>query len=424
MKFNKYILDNGLRVVLSPMRDTQAVAIQILVEAGSKYENRKNNGISHFLEHMIFKGTKKRPRAKIISEQLDGVGAEYNAFTGQEQTGYWVKLPKDKFSLGLEVVSDLYLNSLLREEDIQMEKGVILQEAAMYQDTPMLHVADVFEELIYGDQPAGWPIIGTNKNITSFKRKDFVDYIEKHYQPSKTVLSVAGNFDEDKALDLIKGIFGLLRNKRTLGKKRTIESQAGPQLKVVDKKTEQTHLMLGVRSCDMFSEDRYAASIMSAILGSGMSSRMFLNIREKHGLTYYISAANNQNTDSGYFFVKAGVQRNNLQKAVKLIIRELQKIKEKKVSKREMNKAMEYLKGGLLMNLESSDEVASFFGNQELYRKEIKQPENLIEKLEKVTEDDILKLAKKIFVNQGLNLAVIGPHQDREKEKLEKILKI
>jgi predicted Zn-dependent peptidase len=424
MKVNKYVLNNGLRIVLSPMRDTQAVAIQILVEAGSKYENKKNNGISHFLEHMMFKGTKKRPKAKMISEQLDSVGAEYNAFTGQEQTGYWVKLPKDKFSLGLDVVSDLYLNPLLKEEDIQTEKGVILQEAAMYQDTPMLYISDVFGGLIYGDQPAGWPVIGTNKNIISFKRKDFVDYIEKHYQPSKTVLSVAGNFDGDKALDLIKGIFGSLRNKRTFGKKRTVESQTRPRLKIINKKTEQTHLMLGVRSCDMFSEDRHTASIMSVILGSGMSSRMFLNIREKHGLTYYISAANNQSTDAGYFFVKAGVQHNNLQKAVKLIIRELQKIKEKKVSKRELSKAMEYLKGGLLMNLEASDEVASFFGNQELYRKEVKQPEELIEKLEKVTEDDILKLAKKIFVNRGLNLAVIGPHQDKEKDQLEKILKI
>jgi predicted Zn-dependent peptidase len=236
-------------------------------------------------------------------------------------------------------------------------------------------------------------------------------------------LSVAGNFDGDKALDLIKGIFGSLRNKRTFGKKRTIESQTKPQLKIINKKTEQTHLMLGVRSCDMFSEDRYAASIMSAILGSGMSSRMFLNIREKYGLTYYIKAANNQDTDAGYFFVKAGVQHNNLQKTVKLIIKELQKIKEKKVSRREMNKAVEYLRGRLLMNLESSDEVASFFGNQELYRKEVKQPEELIKELEKVTEDDILKLAKKIFVNRGLNLAVIGPCQDKERDELEKILK-
>lgn len=422
MDFKKHVLKNGLRVVFIPMEDTQTVTVQILVGAGSKYESKKNNGISHFLEHMVFKGTKKRPTAKKISEELDNFGADYNAFTGKEQTGYWIKAPKNHFGTALEVVSDIYLNPLLKQTDINTERGVILQEAAMYKDLPMRYIWDVFEKQLYGDTPAGWDIIGTQGNIKNFQRKDFVQYLEKHYHPKNTVMIVAGNFDEKKALSNIEKSFAGAKNQAKKGKKEVIESQKKPNQEILFKETDQTHLLLGFRACDMFSEDRHACILLGTILGGGMSSRMFSNIREKHGLTYYINAASEQTTDTGYIFASAGVEHKNLEKAVKLILDEFRKIKDRPVSQKELQKAKEYLKGKTLMGLESSSAVATFFGDQELFKKRIKKPAELFEKIDKITPADINKAAKKFIVNKGLNLAVIGPQKN---EKLtEKILKI
>jgi predicted Zn-dependent peptidase len=422
MNYTKHILENGLRAVFVPMKDTQTVTVMILVEAGSKYENKKNNGISHFLEHMMFKGTKKRPSSKIITEQLDGVGGDYNAFTGKEQTGYYVKVAAQHFNMALDVVSDLYLNPLLDEKEIEKERGVILQEAAMYRDTPVRYVWDVFEQLLYGDQPAGWDIIGTKKNIKSVKRKDFSDYLSKMYLPQSTVVVVAGNFDEKKALAEIKRIFGKkLSKKERIGKLKTRQSQTRPQLRIHFKKTDQTHLILGVRSCNMFSHDRYATSLLGTVLGGGMSSRMFHNIREKYGLTYYIDAASEQTTDSGYFFARAGVEHKNLKKTIQLILKEFEKVKNKQIPPRELSKAKEYIKGTTLMSLESSSAVASFFGDQELFERKVKKMEDIFKKVDAVTANDLLAVSRKIFSVKGLNLALIGPHQS-EKE-LYKLLK-
>ncbi len=421
MEFKKYILKNGLRVILVPMQDTQTVTVQILVEAGSKYETKNNNGISHFLEHMVFKGTKNRPTAKKISETLDNFGADYNAFTGKEQTGYWIKAPKNHFDVALNVVSDIYLNPLLKKKDIDTERGVILQEAAMYKDMPMRYIWDIFENLLYGDQPAGWDIIGSENNIKNFQPSDFKNYIDKNYQPKSTVVCIAGNFDKDKALKKIKGLFIRKRNKTKKGKKKVSQQQKTPQLKFFYKKTDQTHLLLGTRSCDMFHTDRYPTVLLGTILGGGMSSRMFTNIREKYGLTYYINAATEQTTDTGYIFASAGVEHKNLEKVVTLILKEFKKIKEGKISQKEIKKAKEYLKGKTLMNLESSSAVTNFFGDQELLKKKVKKPEEIFQKIDQVTENDIKKIAKKIFIDKGLNLAIIGPQENEE--KISKILK-
>ncbi len=421
MEFKKYVLKNGLRIVLIPMQDTQTVTAQILVEAGSKYETKSNNGISHFLEHMVFKGTKNRPSAKKISETLDNFGAEYNAFTGKEQTGYWIKAPKNHFDIALDVVSDIYLNPLLKKKDIDTERGVILQEAAMYKDMPMRYVWDIFENLLYGDQPAGWDIIGVEKNIKQFQPADFKNYLDENYQPKSTVVCIAGNFNKGKALKKIEKLFTRKKNKTKKKKEEVFQKQKTPQLKFFYKKTDQTHLLLGVRSCDIFHADRYPTVLLGTILGGGMSSRMFANIREKHGLTYYINAATEQTTDTGYTFASAGVEHKNLEKVITLILKEFKKIKEGTTSKKEIKKAKEYLKGRALMNLESSSAVATFFGDQELFKKKIKKAEEIFQKIDRVTESDIKKIAKKIFVSNGLNLAVIGPQKNEE--KISKILK-
>ncbi|MFO7807056.1 MAG: pitrilysin family protein [Candidatus Moraniibacteriota bacterium] len=417
MNFKKTILNNGTRVVLIPMKDTQTVTVQILVEAGSKYENKKNNGISHFLEHMMFKGTKKRPNAQIISEELDSVGGTYNAFTGKEQTGYWVKVPKQHADMALDVVSDMYLNSLLKQEEIDKEKGVILQEKSMYQDTPMRYVWDVFEELLYGDQPAGWDIVGTEDNIKNFSREDFVDYMNKFYIPQTTVVVVSGNFKERDIDDKINKYFGDNENNSRTEKVKVKEKQDSPQVKIHYKETDQTHLLLGVRSVDMFDPHRYADVLLGTILGGGMSSRMFSEIREKRGLTYYISCAADQATDTGYIFTGAGVEHKNLIKTLQLILRELKKTTQEKISEKEIAKAKEYIKGKTLMSLESSSAVANFFGDQELFKKKVEEPEELFKKIDAVTADDIKEAAQKNFRNDRLNLAVIGPHKNDEEIK-------
>ncbi|MFW5884719.1 MAG: M16 family metallopeptidase [Patescibacteria group bacterium] len=418
MNFKKETLKNGARVVLIPMKDTQTVTVQVLVEAGSKYENKQNNGISHFLEHMMFKGTQKRPNAQIISEELDSVGGTYNAFTGKEQTGYWVKVPKKHTDMALDVVSDMYLNSLLKQEEIDKERGVILQEKSMYQDTPMRYVWDVFEELLYGDQPAGWDIVGSEENIKKLNRQDFVSYLKNFYIPQSTVVVIAGNFNEQSILSKVEEYF----NKQEGGeskekKKKTVEKQTAPGLKIHYKETDQTHLLLGVRAANMFDPDRYAAVLLGTILGGGMSSRMFSEIREKRGLTYYIQCAADQATDTGYLFTGAGVEHKNLIPAVELILKELKKTAQELIPEKEIIKAKEYIKGKTLMSLESSSAVASFFGDQELFKKKPQKPEDLFKKIDAVTAEYMLKTAQNIIKNEKLNLAVIGPHKKEEEIK-------
>ncbi len=422
MEFSRHVLDNGLRVVLAPLESTQTVTVQILVEAGSKYETRKNNGISHFLEHMMFKGTKKRPNAQIISEQLDQVGGEYNAFTSEEETGYWVKVPFDHFPMALDVVSDMFRNSLLRQEEIDRERGVILQEEAMCKDTPMRYISDIFEELLYGDQPAGWNIIGTQENIKEFQRKDFLDYLNQRYLPQNTVVVIAGKIDPEKALELAKKHFeDLPKVSSDSDKKSVVEKQSQSALKIHTKKTDQTHLFLGVRGPHMFSPRRFAAKALGMILGGGMSSRTFINIRERHGLTYYVGSSMETSTDTGFLYIRAGVAHENLPKTVDLIIQELQKLRDEPVAPKELDKIKEYFRGVTLMNLESSDSVASFVGNQELFRKKVRGPESFFKKINQLTAEDIQAEAQQMFQDKNLNLAVIGP-QEKNQVKLEENL--
>ncbi len=421
MKYTKKILKNGTRVILAPNTGTETITIQILVEAGSKYENAENNGISHFLEHMIFKGTKKRPTAKIISEEIDSVGGAFNAFTSKEQTGYWVKAPKQHLEMVLDVVSDIYLNSTFKQAEIDKERGVILQEMAMYKDMPMHHIWDIFENLFYGNQPAGWDIIGTVENINRFQRKDFIDYLKTFYIPQSTVVIVAGNFDEKEVFKKIKNYFE--KNKKPAkktGKLKTFENQKKPQLRIHAKETDQTHLIIGVKAVDMFDEDRYPISLLATILGGGMSSRMFDELREKRGLTYYVNSDTEQYTDAGYFYASAGVKHSNLEKTIDLILKEFKKTIQKKITEKELHKVKEYIKGKTLMSLESSTAVASFLGNQELFRKKINDPKEIFKKIDNVTTADLMRVAKEIFKDENLNLALIGPHQNNR--NLEKHL--
>jgi len=423
LQFEKYKLANGVRVILVPDDKAVSTIAQVLVETGSKYETKKLNGISHFVEHMVFKGTKKRPSTKIIAEEIDAVGGQMNAFTGQEETGYWIKVPSKHSKLALEVVADIYLNPLLDEKEVEKERGVILQEMAMINDSPGRKIEDVFMDLLYGDQPAGWSIIGTEKSVKKIQASDLRKYMQKKYSPQKTVVTVAGNFDVVKMKEVIEKFFGAKKRQRGGVMRKIVENQSKPQIKIENKETDQTHLILGFRTFDMFDKRRYALSLLSGILGGGMSSRMFLKIREREGLAYYIHTANELSLDSGVFVVQAGVGHNNLKKAVKLILQEIKKISQKQVSQRELKKAKDKLEGGVLMGLETIQARAGFVANQELHRKEVKTVDYILEQYKKVTVADIQKVARDIFRNSKLNLAVIGP-QEGEKDDLRKILQV
>jgi len=427
MHFKKTTFKNGLRLITAPMADTRAVTVIVAVAAGSKYETKRVNGLSHFLEHMFFKGTKKRPKTKDIAEALDAAGGEFNAYTSTESTAYYAKVDKEHIHLAIDVVSDIFLNSKIEAKEINKERGVILQEINMYEDTPMMAVGEEFENLLYGDQPAGWKVIGTKENIARVERKDFVEYRAKYYNASNTVVAVVGNFGEAGESGVIREIgkiFSRLRKGEVNKKQRTVEKQAAPALKIKHKKTDQAHLILGFRGYDMFHEDRFALSLLANILGGTMSSRLFLSVRERLGLAYYVRASDDESSDCGYFSVSAGVDTDKakIEKTVKTIISEIKKIREKGVSEKELQKAKDNSRGRMALSLEGSDDVASFLAGQELGRREIKRPEEIMAKIDRVKKSDILRVARDIFRNEKLNLAIIGPIKN--KEYLERILKL
>ena len=418
----KTTLKNGLRIITVPMRSTKAVTVLVLVGTGSKYEKKEESGISHFLEHMFFKGTKKRPSTLKIAETLDRVGGVYNAFTGKEYTGYWAKVNSKHLNLALDWVSDILLNSKIGEKEIERERGVIIEEINMYLDNPQSYIGDLFEKLLYGNKPAGRLIIGKREIIRKFKRKDFLNYLNNHYSAKNTVICLAGKIDGEKTLKKAKEYFKKISVLEPGEKPEVIEKQKKPQVLVHFKKTDQTHLVLGVRSVDLFSPSRYSQAILTTILGGNMSSRLFLAIREKEGLAYYIKTGSQAFTDTGYLATFAGVDNKRVERAISLILKEYKNLKEKEVKESELQKAKDYLRGTLTLALESSDALVSFYGIRELLEHKILTIEQVFAKIDDVTTQDVQKLANEIFQPEKLNLALIGPF--KKKEKFEKLLKI
>ena len=408
--FKKIHFKNGLRLVTIPLRNTRSTVILVLVRAGTKYETKEKNGISHFLEHMCFKGTEKRPCPFDISKEVDRVGGIFNAFTSKDYTGYFVKLDFSHFNLGVDIVSDIFLHSIFKEEEIEKERGVILEEMKMLEDTPTHYIEDLFEKLLYGDQPAGWNIVGTKKAVLSIKREDLIKYTKEHYVAKNVVVTVAGRIQPHKATSLIERYFSDVRKGESKKKKRVKEKQIKPNTLFCKKDTEQTHLALGVRTFNMFHKARYILSVMATLLGGNMSSRLFQEIREKRGLAYYISTHSEVNPDTGYLVSYAGVDHKKINDVVSLILEEYKKIKEKDLSKKEVERAKEYLKGRLRLSLEESENVASFYGSQELLENRILTPEEKIKEIEKVTPGDIKEVGDEIFMKNKLNLAVISPY--------------
>jgi predicted Zn-dependent peptidase len=422
--FKKTTLENGLRIITVPKKDSLTTTVLILVEAGSKYETKNINGISHFLEHMCFKGTKKRPTSISIASELDGIGAAYNAFTSTEYTGYYAKSRNEHFDKILDVVSDIYLNQLFEEKEIEKERGVIIEEINMYEDLPMRRVQEIFTSLLYGNQPAGWSIAGEKEVIRKIGRDDFIDYHKQHYLAQSTIAVVAGDFEENEALEKVKNVFSSVNIGKKTQKLKTVELQSKPAVLLKNKQTDQSHMVLGVRTCDVLDPRKYAFSLLSEILGGGMSSRLFQKIREEMGAAYYVRSESDLSTDHGVLSVSAGVEHAKAKSVAEAVLEEFRKIALKPAGEEELKKAKEHLIGNLIMELESSDEIAGFHGMQELMTRKMMEPNELIEKIQAVKSEEITEAARDAFRNEKLNLAAIGPFKEENGKEFEKILSL
>ena len=408
-------LKNNLTVISKQVPEARSVTVLILVRTGSRYEEKRTSGIAHFAEHMFFKGTKKRPTTLEISSLIDGIGGEFNAFTSKEYTGYYIKARAKKLDLLLDVLSDMLRNSKFDKAEIGRERGVINEELRMYLDTPMKHIGDVYENLLYGDQPLGWDIIGTLKSLANIKHEDFLEFQNRYYAPENMLVSIAGGVSHDDILNITNKYLGKLKSKNPATYLPVKFSQNKPALILVNKKTEQAHLAIGFRSYHRGHKNHYKLVVLNAILGSSMSSRLFIQLRERRGLAYYIRSVSEEYSDTGSFVAQAGVAPANIEEAIKVILPEFKEIAKVEVNAEELKKAKEHIKGRLVLELEDSREMALMFGLQQLLEGKIRTTEEIFKNIDAVSAQDVQKVAKDIFKNEGLNLAIIGPYKDEAK---------
>lgn len=414
-------LKNRLPLLVIPMLGTKTVTVLVIVKTGAKNETKTESGLSHFVEHMFFKGTDRRPNTLALASELDALGGEYNAFTSKEYTGYYVKAEAHKLSQALDIISDMLINSTFSAEEIEREKGVIIEEVNMYEDNPSAQIEDIFEELLYGDTPAGRFTIGTKENIKSFQREDFMKYLKTQYGVNSTFIVVAGNISFKEASQEANKAFAKYPDNKFRRKEKLVEKQKAPALKIKIKPTDQSHLCLGVRTFPSGHKDEFVAKILAVILGGSMSSRLFIELRERRGLAYYIKTHNEYYIDSGYLVTQAGVPKDKLEESVQLIIEGYKQMINEDVTKEELKRAKDLYSGRLAIQLEASDDVANWYASQVVMKKELINPEQFLKKIKAVSAADIRRVAKKIFVNSNLNLAAIGAKADEK--KLKSILK-
>lgn len=404
-----HTLSNGLRVLLQPLESTKAVTALILVGAGSRYEEKKINGIAHFLEHMFFKGAKKYPNAKAVSETIDGVGGDFNAFTGKEYVGYYVKLAGEHTDTALDVLSDMLLHAKFDSVEIDKERGVIMEEYNMYQDTPMYQVGWNFERLLYGDQPMGWDQVGTKELIMGVTQADFRKYQEDLYAPENTVITLSGAINPNVVLEKIKKLFVFPDRKKAYNWK-PLAPHTPERVHLTEKKTEQAHVVVGFPAYPEAHPDHYVLKVLATVLGGNMSSRMFLGVREKLGLSYYISTSTDDYQDSGVLSTRAGVDVKRVDLAIQAICKEYGTIRGEKIPAAELKKAKEFIKGKLILRLEDSEEYAHLLGKQALLHGVVETPQDIMKKVDAVTIADIARVSADILKPEQLHLALIGPY--------------
>ncbi|HEV2339967.1 MAG TPA: pitrilysin family protein [Patescibacteria group bacterium] len=420
MQFNKTLLSNGLRLITVPMDSLESATVLVMVGVGSRYENKRNNGISHFLEHMPYKGTISKPSPMIIAKILDGIGGEWNAFTGKEVIGYYIKSASTHLHVTTELLADLLQHPLLDREEIEKEKGVIIEEMNMYEDNPMRKIGDMYDTLLYGDTPMGWDISGTKEVIRNVKREDFIRYMQSFYSANNITIVVTGGIHEKNVQNLIEKHFGKMKSFPTLKALRVTENQTKPEMLFKKKKIEQAHIALGLRTVPIEHKDRYALDILAAIMGGGTSSRLFYEVREKRGLAYYVRTSSDNYVDCGTLVTSAGVDLGRVEEAVKVIIAETRRMmKKENITKEEIERAKEMIKGHLVLELEDSRSVASFYAHQEILESKVETPEEVLRHIDKVTAEEVKAVARE-YLERPLNLALIGNIPDAQ--RLKKLL--
>lgn len=423
MHYHKSVLPNGVRVIIVPVIGVESATTLVMYGAGSRYEERRNSGISHFLEHMAFKGTTNRPSAREISALIDGIGGEFNAFTGKEYTGYYIKSATSHVTLCLDVLSDMLKNLLMDPAEIEKEKGAILGEIGINEDNPMRNIGDVYEGLLYGDTPLGWDTAGIVDIINSMKRDDFVQYMGEHYSANNMVVVIAGNVHVEETRDKIEKYFGDVDRFKVKGYLPAHDKQVRPIVKVKHKKTEQAHFALGVRTVGLDNrKDRYPLSVLASILGGGMSSRLFYEIRERRGLSYYAHTGSEHYLDAGYMATWIGADPKRVDEAVKVTVEEYMKVAQKgEIDEEELKKAKEYMKGHFVLGLEDTRYIAVMYASQEILEQKLTDPKESIERINKVGLEDITRVAKEYLDTKALSLAIIGGFEDSG--RFEKLLK-
>ena len=408
--FKRETLDNGLRVLTADLPYAQSVSVLVMLAAGSRYETQETAGIAHFSEHMFFKGTEKRPSAKEIAGAIDAIGGEFNAFTGKEYTAYYVKCAAEHRDVALDVLVDMLRNARFEEEEIEREKGVIVEEMNMYYDTPRDFIGSVYERLLWGGQPLGRDIIGNKETVRGATRDTFMGYLDRWYKPSRMVLGVAGRIG-DGLLERAQELLGDLPAGET-GEPETTTPHGNGRVSVHTKQSEQAHVSLGVHSLPLDHPDRYAIQLLATMLGGGMSSRLFSEVRERRGLAYYVYGLNHSYTDAGTLYSQAGVDIARIDDAVATIAGELRKIANEPLPAEELEKARNFAKGRFVLQLESPQGLMLFGLRKEVLERRLPDPDEILRGLDAVTSDDVARVASELITADRLRLAVIGPFDD------------
>jgi len=409
--FHKEVLPNGLRVLTADMPQAKSVAVFVMLAAGSRYETKDTNGIAHFAEHMFFKGTERRPSARDIAGEIDSIGGEFNAFTGKEYTGYYVKCAAEHRDVALDVLVDMLRHSKFDPEEIDREKGVIVEEMNMYYDTPRDYLEGVYDELLYGDQPLGWDIIGTKETVRAATRETFLGYLDRWYRAHRMVAGVAGAVGDD-AVARLGELLGDVADGSTGAPETVAWAQDAPQVRIHEKASDQAHVRFGVHSYPIDHPDRYAISLLATVLGGGMSSRLFSEVRERRGLAYYIYGFNQGYTDAGTLFAQGGVDIARIDEAVETIAREFGRIATEPVSDDELTKARNFAKGRLVLSLEDPRGTIIYGLRGEVLEGRAREPEEVLAGFDAVTVEDVQRVAQDIIRQDRVNLAVIGPFDD------------
>lgn len=411
--YSKKVLKNGLTLLTVPVETAASVTMSVFVKAGSRYEQKKFNGISHFLEHLHFKGSKKYPTAKKLSEVIDAIGGEFNANTGKEHTQYYIRAAYEHLPLVFDVLTDMVQNPLFDEKELNREKGVIIEEINMYKDYPNVTVESLFEELMWPGCALGRDIIGTPEIIKSITKQDILNYRKSWYQPGNMIIALAGNFKQENLEELVEKHWSKLPNHKFGTYEAGVHKQNKPKLIVQNKVTEQAHMIVGFGAYSYKSKYNYPLRLMSAVLGGGMSSRLFLRIRERMGLAYYVSSSYNNYLDSGSFNIQAGLKVSAGPKALEVILDELRKMRDKGVTPAELKKAKDYIKGKIALAMEDPHDKMEWYLGQEAFLGRTRTIKQMFEELDTITREDVLKVAQDVIHNDNLNLAVIGPYTDQ-----------